>query len=733
MATTSENLTRVQYAGRDFWTFFDDLKVQIQSKYGTDYNDFMESSVGVMLLDIISWACDTLSFYLDRQATDSYLQTAQTRTAVERLVRQLGYKMYGGISHSVDLSVTLNQSWGFEVTVPQGFQFIGPNDLIFEATQDTVFPASDVGPKTISVREGQSRTEIFVSDGTRNQVFLLTGVPDGKFLMDNSIELRVGGTLWEEYEFIEFEQTDHYEVGYGASPPKIRFGDGVAGNIPATGSEITVEYSISSGKAGFAASGTIESVVNKLRVSGNDIEMAITNPLASGGGSDGESITHAQAYAPRYYRTRNVAVTRDDFETLASVFSDPQFGAVAKAQAISSRSAADDLYLLDQLSTIRNAADDPYPTVQSESDAIQNTDLPGVLNETSETQGDVDEIQALVGTPEVISPPAAATGMYLTIDTAVGDLRDSKNNQDEIDADATDIGDKSSDIDENATNAYNKVNAIAGGAGTSQFTDADKAALIGWISAIQTDNGVIDSEKNNVVAAAAATKSKIDGVISALAGMKINMDTMRDDLDDIDDNMLSIDSYRSSISAHVTAIVNVVVDTQVTVGDACDNIFNHVDAFLSQNCKANLVEVPILVKDVDGFYREPSLVLQRVLQAYLDARKEPTVTVRVMSGGESLVEASMSIVLGVDSTVVKPVIIATAQTIVDDILKERNFGVSLYRSQITDPLAGLAGMQYVNVAITAPATKLDTSGNLIIEQNEVITKGTVTITTEDAE
>ena len=34
MVATSEDLTRVKYAGRDFWTFFDDLKVRIQAKYG---------------------------------------------------------------------------------------------------------------------------------------------------------------------------------------------------------------------------------------------------------------------------------------------------------------------------------------------------------------------------------------------------------------------------------------------------------------------------------------------------------------------------------------------------------------------------------------------------------------------------------------------------------------------------------------------------------------------------
>jgi hypothetical protein len=728
----ANDLVRVKYSGRDFWTFFDDLKTRVRAKYADDYNDFVESSLGVMLIDLVSFAAETLSFYLDRQATDCYLDTVQTRTLAERLVRQLGYKMHGATSHSVDLSVTLKKAWSFEVIVPAGFRFVGPNNLIYESTQDVSYPASDVGPKTISVREGEIKTETFVSDGTKNQVFELSGVAEGLFLLSSSVKVTVGGSVWTENDFLEFLQTDHYEVAYGSSPPLIRFGNGVAGNIPEVGSTIIVEYVVSHGKSGFAASGAIDSELTKLRVGGNDIDMTVTNPLASGGGSDSESIAHAKSYAPSYHRTRQVAVTKPDYETLASVFSDSQFGSVAKAKAVSSRSADEDLYLADQLSDIRNAADNPYPVVQAEVDAIRSTDLPAIHDEVVDTQDKIDEMQVLVGTPEVVSPPAAATGLYLDVDGSIDDLRDIKNKQDEMNADANDIGDKSSDIDTNATNAYNKINGMTT-AGSSQLTSADKSSLISWISAIQTDNGVISSEKNNIVTASASSKNLADGVISALSGMKIDFDSLRTDLAAADVNMVDIDGHRSDVDAHAVTIENVVVDTSNIVNQACDNIYSHVDAFLSKNCKANLVEVPILVKDVDGFYQEPSLALQKALQTYLDARKEPTVTVKVLSGGESLVAVDATVVLGTLSSAVKPVVVATAKAIVDNLLKERDFGVSLYRSQVVDALAGISGVKYVNFSITSPSTKLDSSGNLIIEKNEIITKGTIDVSAVEAE
>ena len=733
MATvaTPEDLVRVKYSGRDFWTYFDDLKVQIQSKYGTDYNDFMESATGVMLLDIMSWACDTLSFYLDRQATDSYLSTVQTRTAAERLVKQLGYKMYGAVSHSVDLTVTLDQAWGFEVIIPEGFKFQGPNDLVFEAVQDVSFPASDVGPKTVSVSEGETKTEIFVSDGTKNQVFVLSGVPDAQFLAQDSVTVTIDGTVWEEKEFIEFEATDHYEVAYGASPPKLRFGDGVAGSIPESGAEINVEYRVSSGQSGFAASDTIVDVVNQLRISGNEIAMTITNPLASGGGSDGESIQHAQTYAPRYYRTRQVAVTQDDYESLASVYSDPQFGSVAKAQAVSSRSAAEDLYLSGQLTIIRNASDDPYPTVQTNVANIKAS-VVTIDGKTASSQNSVSEMETIIGTPEVIVPPSAATGMYLDADDTVGYLRSIKNYQDENIADATDIGNKATSIDSDTTLAYNKIVSIGGGAGSSQLTDADHDALIGWLTSAITNTGVITQEKNNIIAAAGTTKTNADLAIGLLNTTKGNLDTLVTNLFDVDTDQTEISTEGASIDGYADNISAVVVDTSATVNTACDNIYDHVDAFLSQGCKANLIEVPILVKDADGFYQEPSLALQRSLERYLEDRKEPTVTVKVMSGGDSLVAADMTITLGVLSSVVKSKAISTAGTIIDDILKDRDFGESLYRSQVTDALVAMSGVVYVNVTITGPVGKVNVDGNLVINNNEVITKGTITIGAVDA-
>ena len=70
---------------------------------------------------------------------------------------------------------------------------------------------------------------------------------------------------------------------------------------------------------------------------------------------------------------------------------------------------------------------------------------------------------------------------------------------------------------------------------------------------------------------------------------------------------------------------------------------------------------------------------------------------------------------------------------IDDVLKNREFNQPLRLSSpdtgdglydLTNPIDGI---DYVNIEITGPVGKLDTEGNLIPAELEVITKGTVTI------
>ena len=123
-------LNRAKFSGLDFDSHFDDLQSRMQIKFADDFNDFALSSLGIMLIDIISFGLDSLSFYLDRRTTDLYLETARTRKSVSRLTRQLGYKMRAAVSASADLDVSVVDPVAVSVPIPAGFQFQGPNESL---------------------------------------------------------------------------------------------------------------------------------------------------------------------------------------------------------------------------------------------------------------------------------------------------------------------------------------------------------------------------------------------------------------------------------------------------------------------------------------------------------------------------------------------------------------------------------------------------------------------------
>ena len=78
-------LNQIQYASKDFPSYFDALLARLKDEYGDIYNDYASSSLGVMFINIAAYAMSQLAWYLDRQASDTYLSTTRTLSAATRL------------------------------------------------------------------------------------------------------------------------------------------------------------------------------------------------------------------------------------------------------------------------------------------------------------------------------------------------------------------------------------------------------------------------------------------------------------------------------------------------------------------------------------------------------------------------------------------------------------------------------------------------------------------------
>lgn len=88
----------INYTARDFESIKDSLVEYAKRYYPDTYKDFNEASFGSLMLDTVSYIGDILSFYVDYQANESFLDTALEYKNIVKLAKQLGFKYPGSPS-----------------------------------------------------------------------------------------------------------------------------------------------------------------------------------------------------------------------------------------------------------------------------------------------------------------------------------------------------------------------------------------------------------------------------------------------------------------------------------------------------------------------------------------------------------------------------------------------------------------------------------------------------------
>ena len=89
MATKNKN---IQYINRDFSELRASLVDYAKTYFPTTYNDFTPSSPGMMFMEMAAYVGDVLSFYLDNQIQETYVQYARQTNNLYELAYMFGYK-----------------------------------------------------------------------------------------------------------------------------------------------------------------------------------------------------------------------------------------------------------------------------------------------------------------------------------------------------------------------------------------------------------------------------------------------------------------------------------------------------------------------------------------------------------------------------------------------------------------------------------------------------------------
>jgi hypothetical protein len=155
----------VKYLNKDFTTFKQDLIEYAKSYYHTVYNDFTQASPGSMFIEMASYVGDVLSFYLDNQLQETFLQYAKQKDNLYTMAYMLGYRPKVTSAAIVNIDVyqqlpavssgsSVIPDFGYAMTIEQGMQVKSNVDssVLFYVPQKVDFTtSSSLDPTTVEV------------------------------------------------------------------------------------------------------------------------------------------------------------------------------------------------------------------------------------------------------------------------------------------------------------------------------------------------------------------------------------------------------------------------------------------------------------------------------------------------------------------------------------------------------------------------------------------------------
>lgn len=142
----------INYTARDFESIKDSLVEYTKRYYPNTFKDFNEASFGSLMLDTVSYVGDVLSFYVDYQANESFLDTALEYKNIVKLARQLGFKYPGSPSSHGEVAVYVLVPANTTGTQPdesyypvlkKGSSFSSPGGTKYLLTEDIDFSHPD--------------------------------------------------------------------------------------------------------------------------------------------------------------------------------------------------------------------------------------------------------------------------------------------------------------------------------------------------------------------------------------------------------------------------------------------------------------------------------------------------------------------------------------------------------------------------------------------------------------
>jgi hypothetical protein len=331
----------VNFTGLDF----DQLKISIRdylrsNSNFTDY-DFEGSNLSV-LVDVLAYNTYISSYNANMVSNEVFIDSATLRENVVSLARNIGYVPRSRKAAKANISLFVDttefSTTPLTMTLKRGVvcstgNVFGNVSYAFTISEDKTVPVvNNIALfDNVDIVEGNFVVTNFVKDPyNKKQRFILPNTGIDTSTIKVTVKSNQYSTSRTVYTLAEnlFNVTANsniyliQEIEDGQY--ELIFGDGVFGRQLSDGNVIEVSYNVCNGENGnnissFSFAGRITYLNGSTEVVVTSGISLVTTNTPSFGGAAIQSVDAIRKYAPKYFSTKNRAVTASDYESLVSL------------------------------------------------------------------------------------------------------------------------------------------------------------------------------------------------------------------------------------------------------------------------------------------------------------------------------------------------------------------------------------------------------------------------------
>jgi hypothetical protein len=167
--------TDIKYINRDFSDFRQRLIEYSKTYFPNTYNDFSPSSPGMMFMEQSAYVGDVLSFYLDNQIQENFIQYSQQTNNIYELAYMFGYKpkTTTAAQVSIDFYQQIPAITSGSITSPDYSYALNIGENTTVSSNGASFLVQDKIDFTISSSQDPTSVEVYQIVGNTPQYYLL--------------------------------------------------------------------------------------------------------------------------------------------------------------------------------------------------------------------------------------------------------------------------------------------------------------------------------------------------------------------------------------------------------------------------------------------------------------------------------------------------------------------------------------------------------------------------------